>query len=433
MSRFLLVSCLTLALALTLSAADWPQFRGPARDGVSKETGLLPQWPAGGPKLLATYEGCGVGYSGPAVVGDRLFLAGGRGDDEVLFALDLKGLGEGKVTELWAAKIGPLFTWKGNQWNAGPNATPTVDGGRVYAVGGFGDVLCADAATGKEVWRVSLPRDLGGAVDPIGGGLKEPTHLGWGYAAAPLVDGDKLIVVPGGAKGLFAALDKATGRVLWRSAEVTDEASYSSPVVAEIGGVRQYVAATNKGLVGVAAADGTRVWAYTRSPAYDDVVISTPVVRGDLVYASVGFNEGFNLVKVGPNGAVAKVAAGRDVQNRDGGMVLVGDHLYGHSEQGGWVCQEFATGKVVWAERDALGRGTITAADGRLYCCAEKGGVLALVEPSPAGWGEKGRLKLPRESRQRRPSGGLWTAPVVANGRLYVRDQEQLFAYDVRK
>jgi outer membrane protein assembly factor BamB len=429
----------TFVLSLTglvAAGADWPQYRGPNRDGVSTETGLLQTWPAGGPPLLWTYTAAGVGYAGPAVVGDRFYLAGGRGGDEFVFALDLKAPPGGPPRELWAAKIGPLFTWEGNTWNAGPNATPTVDGDRVYAFGGFGDLVCVDAATGREHWRANLPKDLGGAVNPIGGGLTDPTPLGWGYAAAPLVDGDRLIVVPGGKRGLLAALDKKTGKVFWRSTGATDQASYSSPVVAEVGGVRQYVQVTNKGFVGVAAADGAVVWSFDRKPAFGDVVIATPVVHDNAVYASVGFEQGCNLVRLTAAGGKVVPAAGyanKEVQNRDGGMVRVGEHLYGHSEQGGWVCQEFKTGAVLWAEQRALGRGSVTAADGRLYCCAEKGGVVALVEPNTAGWSEKGRLKLPRESKQRKPSGGLWTHPVVANGRLYVRDQELLHCYDVAK
>jgi len=434
MKRRSLLFLAALAVA-TATAADWPQFRGPNRDGVSRETGLLTQWPKDGPQLLWTYADAGVGYAGPAVVGDRLYTCGTRGDAEVVIALDLKSAADGKVAELWTAKIGPLFTWKGNSWNAGPNVTPTVDGDAVYALGGFGDLVCVEAATGKERWRVSLPRDLGGAVDPIGGGLEQPTPLGWGYAAAPLADGDRLIVAPGGKRGLLAALDKTTGKVLLRTAGATERASYSSPVAAEIGGVRQYVQATNAGLVGVGT-DGKVLWAYRRTPAYDDVVIATPVVRDNLVYATVGFGEGCDLIRVVKTGdgfAAEKVYASKEVQNRDGGMVLVGDHLYGHSEQGGWVCQEFKTGKVVWAEPKALGRGSVAAADGRLYCCAEKGGAVALVEPTPDGWKEAGRFKLPRESKLRKPSGLVWTHPVVANGRLYLRDQELLFCYDVKK
>jgi outer membrane protein assembly factor BamB len=426
-----------LALLLPLAAgADWPQYRGPNRDGISRETGLLQEWPKDGPRLLWTYPEAGIGYSGPAVVGDRLFTAGGRGDAEFVFALDLKAAANGPPREVWSVRVGPLFTWKGNQWNAGPNATPTVDGDSVYALGGFGDLVCVEVATGKERWRVNLPRDLGGEVNPIGGGLADPTPLGWGYASAPLVDGDKLICVPGGPKGLLAALDKKTGKVIWRSTEVTDQASYSSPLAVEVGGVRQYVQVTNKGIVGVAAADGKLLWSYRRAQPFEDVVISMPVFRDNLVYATVGFGEGCDLVRLTPKGgavAAEKVYATKEVQNRNGDVVLVGDHLYGHSEKGGWVCQEFKTGRVVWSETDVLGRGSVTCADGRLYCCAEKGGVVALVEPSPEAWKEKGRFKLPQESKQRKPSGGLWTHPVIANGKLYLRDQELLFCYDVKK
>jgi outer membrane protein assembly factor BamB len=419
-------------VAASLVAADWPQFRGPNRDGTSAEAGLFQEWPAGGPKLLWTFTECGVGYAGPAIVGDKLYLAGGRGPDEFLFALDLKA---NPPKELWNAKIGPLFTWKGNSWNAGPNVSPTVDGDRVYALGGFGDLICVDAATGKEVWRKNLPRDLGGAVNPIGGGLEDPTPLGWGYSAAPLVDGDKLICVPGGKLGLVAALDKKTGKVLWRSTGLTDEASYSSPVVAEIGGVRQYVVVINAGIAGIAAADGKVLWNYKRSPEYDDVAIAAPLVKGDLIFATVGFNQGCDCVRVtGKDGAftVEKVYSNTEMQNRDSGVVRVGDLIFGHSEKGGWICMDLPTGKVKWSDR-GIGRGSVLVADGRLYCTAEKGGTVALVEPNGEEWKEKGRFKLPKESKQRKPSGGLWTYPALADGKLYIRDQELLFCFDVKK
>jgi outer membrane protein assembly factor BamB len=435
--RSLLLVSLFLGLILSVAdGADWPQFRGPERNGAAPETGLLPEWPKGGPKLLWTHTECGIGYSGPAVVGDKLYMTGGRGDSEYLFALDLKSGADGKITKLWETKIGPLFTWKGNSWNAGPNVTPTVDGDAVYALGGFGDLICVEAATGKERWRINLPRDLGGAVNPIGGGHEKPTPLGWGYAHSPLVDGDRLICVPGGSKGLLAALDKKTGKLIWQSKQVTDEASYSSPIAATVGGIRQYIQVVNRGIVGITAEDGKLLWWYKREPAYDDVVISPPVFRDNLVYASVGFGQGFDLIRLVPkDGAIAieKIASNKNVQNRDGGMVLIGDYLYGHSEKGGWVCQEFKTGKVAWNDAESLGRGTISAADRPLYNSGEKGGTVVLVEPSPMEWKEKGRLKLPRESKQRRPSGGLWTHPAIANGKLYVRDQELLFCFDVKK
>jgi outer membrane protein assembly factor BamB len=419
-----------------LLAADWPQYRGPNRDGRSAETGLLQEWPASGPKLLWTFADAGIGYSGPAIVGDRLYTCGGKGENEFVFALDLKAAAGGKMEPLWSTKIGPLFKWKTNSWNAGPNVTPTVDGQLVYALGGFGDLVCVDAATGMEKWRVNLPRELGGQVNPIGGGLEDPTPLGWGYSSAPLVDGDKLICVPGGSKGLLASLDKKTGKLIWQSKEVKDQASYSSPLVAEIGGVRQYIQVTNAGIVGIAAADGKLLWSYRRKMPFDDVVISAPVVKDNLVYASVGFGQGCDLVRVEKRdgGFVAEaVYSTNEVQNRDGGMVLVGDHLFGHSEKGGWVCQEFKTGAVKWAEMSKLPRGSVTFADGRLYCVAEKGGAVVLVEPNAEEWKEKGRFKLPQESKKRQSQGGLWTHPVIADGKLYIRDQELLFCFDVRK
>ncbi len=433
-SGFLSAAFFVLA-ALGLHGADWPQFRGPQRDGVSRETGLRKEWPKEGPPLLWTYTNAGVGYSGPAVVGDRLYLSGGRGESEYVFALDLKNVAGQTVKEVWSAKLGPLFTWKGNNWNAGPNATPTVDGELLYALGGFGDLVCVEAASGKERWRKSMPRELGGEVNPIGGGAEEPTPLGWGYAWAPLVDGDQLVCVPGGPKGLLAALDKRTGKLLWQSKEATDQASYSSPLVVEVGGVRQYVQVTNEGIAGLAARDGKLLWSYRRDPAYDDVVIATPVFHDSHVFATVGFNQGCDLIKLTPQGTgikADKVFSNKTMQNRDGGVVRVGDHLYGHSENTGWVCQEFKTGNIVWSERNKLGRGSVTYADGHLYCCSEKEGIVALVEATPKGWNEKGRLQLPRASRLRKPSGGVWTHPVVANGRLYLRDQELLFCFDLK-
>ncbi len=416
-----------------LRADDWPQFRGPHRDGVSRETGLRKEWPAEGPRLLWTSDRLGLGYSGPAVVGDRLFISCGRGDSEYLVAFDLSDAAGPK--ELWATRLGPLFQWKGNSWNKGPNASPTVSGSLVYALGAFGDLVCAEASTGKERWRKSLPRDLGGEVNPIGGGLEVPTPLGWGYASSPMVDDNRLICVPGGKRGLVAALDKEKGDLIWQSKELPEQACYSSPIVVDVGGVKQYVVTTNPGIFGVSAAEGKLLWSYRRQPAYDDGVIATPVFQDNFVFQTVGFGQGCDLLRlVSKDGSIAveKLYSNKSVDNRDGGVILVDGLLYGHSDnRAGWFCQEFKTGKFLWNENRKLGRGSVTCADGRLYCCSEMDGVVVLVEASPKAWIEKGRLKLPRQSNQRQPSGGLWTHPVVANKRLFIRDQELLFCYDL--
>jgi outer membrane protein assembly factor BamB len=423
-STILLFACF-LVFSLPVRSADWPQFRGPHRDGVSQETGLLKSWPKEGPKLLWTYTDAGVGYSGPAVVGERLYLMGARGDTEFVFALGVK-----TAKELWSTKIGPIFTWQDNRWNAGPSAIPTVDGELLFALGGQGELVCVETASGKERWRVNLPTQLGAEVNPIGGG---PENLGWGYTWSPLVDGEHLICVPGGPQGTVAALDKKTGKVIWRSKELTQQASYASPLVTEIGGVRQYIILTNEGISGVAAKDGHLLWSYPKE--YNDVVIATPIVHDTFVYVSVGYGLGCDLIKVVSEGQkfkAQKVYANKVMVNQQGGVVLVGDHVYGYSDGKGWVCQDFKTGKMIWSEKRALSRGSVTCADGKLYCLGEDEGAVVLVPAKPEKWQVNGRLELPQQSKLRKPQGKVWTYPVIANGRLYLRDQELLFCFDVK-
>ncbi|MGE3804861.1 MAG: PQQ-binding-like beta-propeller repeat protein [Gemmataceae bacterium] len=415
-----------LILVPFVAAANWPQYRGPNRNDVSTETGLLTSWPDGGPKLLWTFDQAGVGYSGPAIVGDRLYTIGGRGDDEFLIAIDTTS---GK--ELWATKVGPLFTFKGNNWSAGPSATPTVDGDAVFALGGTGMLLCADAASGKARWSKNLPEELEAQVNPIGGG---PKNLGWGYTWSALVDGDKLICVPGGPKGTVAALDKKTGKVLWRSTAVTDQAAYTSPMLLEDGKNKQYVVLTNQGLLGVGAADGKLLWKHAHR--YGTEVINSPLVSGTKVYATVGAGAGCDLIELERDGAAYKakqIYTNKNMVNHHGNVVLVDQHVYGYSQGKGWICQKLDTGDIVWSERKALRAGALTCADGRLYCYGEDDGTTVLIEATTTGWKESGRFKIPKQSPLRKPRGKIWTPPVVANGKLYLRDQELLFCYDVKK
>jgi outer membrane protein assembly factor BamB len=405
---------LLLILSLPALAADWPQFRGPERSDVAKETGLLKTWPAGGPKLLWTFDNAGIGFSGPAIVGDRLFTMGGRGDRELLFALDVK---TGK--EIWSTEVGALFT---NPWGDGPRATPTVDGEQVYALGGNGNLLCVESATGKKRWQVSLDGDLGGAV-PY-----------WGCGESPLVDGEQVIVTPGGEKGALAALDKKSGKVIWRSAELKDGAAYSSIVVAVAGNVRHYVQMTDKGVAGVSARDGKLLW-QSELGFNDTAIVPTPIVNGDHVYVSSGYGAGGGVLKLSADGDKVKaeqVWANRVMVNHHGGVLKFGDHTYGFSDGRGWICQDFKTGERVWDGRGKLGKGSLTCADGRLYLYSESDGACVLIDASPAGWNETGRFKIPKETKIDRKSGGIWTHPVVANGRLYLRDQDLIFCFDVK-
>jgi outer membrane protein assembly factor BamB len=430
---------IALLLAVTLSpchlvtlsarAADWPQFRGRDRSGVSRETGLLASWPKAGPKLVWKCDVAGQGYAGLAVVGGRVYTMGARGADEYALCLDEKG------KEAWATKIGPVWDFRINRWSRGPNATPTVDGNRVYCLGSQGVLVCVEKATGKQLWRKDLPKELAGEVEPGAGG---PPKMGWGYCWSPLVDGDKLICVPGGPQGLFAALDKKSGKVLWRSKEVTDQATYSSPIATEAGGVRQYVVLTPFGPVGVSARDGKLLWRNKRAEAYPDVVCPTPICTGDLVYVSVGYGAGCELLKLVAAGGKLKAEvlyAEREIGNKQGGVVLVGKHVYGFDEDRVWMCQELATGKIAWETergRKFLQAGSVLAADGKLYVLEERTGVVGLLVASPKGYKELGRFKLPSQSKLRKEGGRIWTHPSLADGKLYLRDQELVFCYQVK-
>jgi outer membrane protein assembly factor BamB len=433
-TRLLAVAVGLAVLSLSALAADWPQWRGPERTGFSKETGLLKGWPKGGPKLLWTYRNTGLGFSTVSVVGNRIYTLGALDEVEYLIALDVKA---GKPVQAWKTRLGPIFSYQ--NWGDGPRSTPTVDGSLVYALGGQGELVCAEVAGGKVVWRTNLITKLGGEM------MTE-----WGYSESPLVDGDKLIVTPGGDKGTLAALDKKSGKVLWRSTGLKNKAPYSSVVISEAGGVRQYVQNSyisddDGGVIsGFAAKDGKVLWTMPLNKVSSYAIAPTPIVRGNLVYQTAGYDYGCHLFEISRVGDAFEAKElysrknQRSVKNTHGGVVLVGDHIYGHSERLGWICQEFKTGNVVWDERtklECIASGSITAADGMLYLYSDEGEVV-LLKASPEGWQEHGRFGIPEKSKvpQQRPTSRaakIWTPPVVANGRLYLRDEELLFCFDV--
>jgi outer membrane protein assembly factor BamB len=410
----------TLALIVALgglftpetSAADWPRWRGADNSDHSPDKGLLKEWPAGGPKRAWLNEDVGLGYSGFAVVGGKLFTMGRRGESDFLLALDAN---TGK--ELWATKIGESFE---EQWASGPRGTPTVDGDRVYALGARGDLLCARTSDGKALWTVSFVNEFGGVVQD------------WAYTESVLVDGDQVICTPGGSKATMAALDKFTGRTKWQTAQLVEKAHYSSPIVIEHGGQRQYVKLTEKKLFGIQAATGKVLWSADFPGRV--AVIPTPIYADGQIYVSAGYQVGCMAVKLAPdNGSVSVVYQNTVMKNHHGGVIKIGDYLYGHSDtpQAGWVCQDWKTGEEVWRNND-LGKGPVHFADGLLYCLEENSGIVALVEPSPSGWKEVSRFELSPKTTKRKPSGRIWTHPVVINGKLYLRDQELLHCYDVK-
>jgi outer membrane protein assembly factor BamB len=415
----------TLALTLPFAAlgADWPQWRGPDRNGVSKEKGLLQKWPEGGPPLAWTFKDAGTGFTAPAVVGGTVYSMGARKADEYVFALDNKG------QQKWATKIGTAYDWEGNTWNYGPNATPSVDGDLVFALGSQGILVCVKKDSGAEVWRQDLPKGLSAEVNPIGGG---PENTGWGFAWSPLVDGDKLILTPGGPKGLVAALDKKTGNLLWQTKGMAEQATYSSPVMADIHGVRQYIVLSQNGAVGVSQ-NGEVLWEHRRRQKFPDVVIPTPIVRGDQVFVTAWGGRA-ELLKIEPDGKKLKATSvyfKNDLSNRLGDVVLVDQYVYGFHDTRDWRCLELATGNQKW-QSTRLGAGSVAYADGRIYVQAENEGVVALVEPSPEQYKEVSRFTLPERAKQPKVNGKIWTHPVIADGHLYLRDQELIFCYKIK-
>lgn len=410
----LVTSLVTLALASPAFADDWPQWRGPQRDGISRETGLLKQWPSGGPKLDWKATRLGGGYSGVSVAAGRIYTMGDGADASHVHALDEK---TGKL--LWSTKVGPTGGEDRNRY-PGTRCTPTVDGDRIFATGQWGDLVCLDAATGKEVWRRDLAKELNGKM-----------MSAWGYSESPLVDGEKLIVCPGGREGTMAALEKKTGKVIWRTKDWTDDASYSSVVPATILGVRQYVQLTAAHVAGVDPANGAVLWKAPRSGR--TAVIPTPVVDGSLVYVTSGYGVGCNLFEVeraDGKFSVRQVYANREMKNHHGGVVKVGDNVVGFSDGDGWVWQDLKSGKpVLKVEQRKLGKGSITMADGMLYLRFEGApGTVVLLDGSAPEWVEKGRFNQPDRSEN-----NSWPHPVIANGRLYLRDQDVLLAYNVKQ
>jgi outer membrane protein assembly factor BamB len=421
--------CLALVLPCATAFADapgsfdWPQWQGPERNAVSKETGLLKEWPRGGPKLAWEVKGLGGGYTAPSVAAGRVFGMSNRGGDEYAWAL---ADADGK--ELWATRLGEAYRQTRMQQGAeGPGCTPTIDGAFAYVEGRGGDLVCLRVADGTVVWRKSLTADFGGTV-PM-----------WAYRESPLIDGDKLIVTPGGKEATLVALNKKTGAVIWKArVPGGDAAAYSSAIAIDLGGQRQYVQFLRGGVVGVAAEDGRFLWRYDHPASRNGINISTPLYHDGQVFASAAYGAGGGLVKLSKDGRgglkAEEVYLTRKMQNHHGGLILLDGYLYGAGggNEGGYLaCLDFKTGQVMWDERDKPGRtgvkkGSVAYADGRIYYRQEDG-TMILFEPSPKEYIERGRFAQP--DRSGKPA---WPHPVVANGKLYLRDQDVLLCYDVK-
>lgn len=410
----------TLLLVLGLAGAlfssvtladDWPQWRGPQRTGISAETGLLSQWPKDGPPLVWHAKEIGDGYSTPSVVGSRLYVISNEGmDDEYVLALSTRD-----AKQLWRTRIGKVGINRGPQY-PGSRSTPTVDGELLYVLGSDGDLACLEVETGEIRWTKNV-RDFGGRPGA------------WAYSESPLVDGDVVVCTPGGKEATLLALDKTTGEVVWKSAVPEgDAAGYASIIVVDSGGVKQYVQFASKGLIGVAAESGKFLWRYDHTAKGSMANIPTPVARGLEIYSGAG-RTGGGLVKLTVDDqeiGTEEVYFDTKLPKGIGGFVRVGDYLYGTTRTS-LMCIEFATGEIQWQDR-SVGSGAVCAADGRLYVHGDTDDV-ALVELTPEAYREKGRFTLPDQPD--RGKAKAWAYPVIANGKLYMRDLSSLWCYDV--
>lgn len=415
MLRHGLAICLGVMLTRGLEAADWPQWRGPERNGISEETGLLKEWPAAGPKLLWQVKDLGEGYSTPAVVDGRIYMIANQGlDNEYVIALNEK---DGK--EIWKTTIGKVGNPQQRPPYPGARSTPTVDGDVLYALGSDGDLVCMETDGGKVRWQKQLRQEFGGVPGE------------WAYSESPLVDGNLLVCTPGGKEATLLALQKETGDIVWKSAVPGEqEAAYASIITATIDGVKQYIQFLQKGLVGVNAKTGEFLWQYDRTAEGSPANIPTPVEKDGYVYSAAG-RSGGGLVKVTMKEGKAtaeQVYFAPNLPTAIGGTVLIGDYLYGTSRES-MSCVKFKTGEIAWQQR-SIGAAGICYADGMLYLHGENGEV-ALVEATASEYREKGRFTPPNPPDHGRSK--TWAYPVLSGGKLYIHDWGTLWCYEVKE
>jgi outer membrane protein assembly factor BamB len=415
-----LIAATTLLAASSAFATDWPTFRGPGRTAVAPDTDLLDSWPADGPPLRWETKGAGRGYASLAIAGSRIYTLGdglstAADKDEYLSCFD-RATGR----QLWKTKTGEPWNDGQESWQSS-RSTPTVDGDMVYVITPYGTLVACKAADGAEVFRVDLKDRFGGKKGD-----------GWGYSESVLVDGDRLICTPGGEQAAVVALDKKTGSDIW-ACPMNDlrGAGHSSIVVSEVKGRKIYVQTTASGPIGVDAATGTLLWRYPIDQT--TAVIPTPIVRGDLVFFSAGYRRGGALLRQMPqaDGSVTIeeiYGLNTDLANKHGGIVLVGDHLYGDSDDKGIpFCAELMTGKIAWKQRGSgKNSATVMAADGHVYI-RYADGTVSLVKADPAEYREVSSFAVPGSGE--RPS---WAHMVILDGLLYLREGDAILCYDLR-
>ena len=400
-----IAACAEWAVSGQAASTDWPQWRGPDRSGVSQEKGLLAQWPRTGPPRAWAAANLGNGFGSVAVRGDRVYVQGLKNRQSVVSSLNRE---TGAL--VWSTPIGPGGD---NDRGPGPRGTPTVEADRLYVLTETGDLASLRVADGTIVWRRNILKDF------------RSRNISWLVSESPLIDGDHVIVSPGGQGASMVALDKLTGKTVWTTAELHDAAGYASAIAADVGGVRTLMTFTSEAGVGVRASDGKLMWRNTQA-SNGTANIATPVYADGKVFYTSSYGAGGVLLNLSAAGGMVRGQEAyftRNMQNHHGGVVVVGRHLYGF-HNAVLTCLEFATGQQVWRDR-SVGKGSVTVADGHLYLLGEDN-VVGLAEASPAGYRETGRFAI---ADQGWPS---WSHPVVSGGHLYIRNQQTLTSYDVR-
>ncbi|HVJ81303.1 MAG TPA: PQQ-binding-like beta-propeller repeat protein [Planctomycetia bacterium] len=384
------------------SSFDWPAWRGKDRTGVSAEKGLLKKWPKGGPALAWRVEEMGSGYAAPAVADGKIYLMGGRDNKEYLLCLS-----EADGAKEWEVEVGKIA----GVGYPGPRSTPTIDDDSIVALGSEGDLVVLDKSTHAVRWKAHYGKQYGGK------------YGAWGFAESPLVDGDTIVCTPGGGDATMIALSKKDGEVLWKCPiPGGNTAAYSSPTIAMAGKKKQYVNFISDSLVGVDAETGKLAWRYQKS-ANGTANCSSAIYSAGHVLSASGYGNGGGLVKISPKDAT-EVYFKKELVNHHGGMVLVGNHVYATNEKT-VLCMEFKTGKILWQNR-SVGKGSIAAADGLLVVRSEQGPI-ALIAADPKSYRELGRFDQPDRSGE-----AAWPHPVIANGKLFIRDQGLLLAYRLK-
>ena len=407
----------TISMAALATAADsWPVFHGPDGSNKSPDTGLLQEWPEGGPELIWQTDGLGSGYSSVSVANGMIYTAGNidEGSEEepeeksIVTALDMDG------NVVWRAENGEGWT----ESFPGPRGTPTVDGDRVYHENPFGNVICLDAKSGKKIWGLNILDEF------------EGENIIWALSESLIIDGDNLICCPFGKKAGMVALDKRTGKVVWTSEGSEDKAGYGTPVLVEYGGIRMFLTMNQKAVVGVDADSGRLLFRHPHETKYD-VNVLIPVFHDGQVFISSGYGSGSQMIKLTVDGnrvSAEQVWENKDFDNHHGGVILVDGYIYGTNMKGKWSCLDWKTGETKWSEK-GIGKGSVTYADGLLYGFneKEKKRTVGLIKPNPDAWEAVSEFQIPEGGK-----GNSWAHPVVIGGRLYLRHDDFLFVYNVK-